>query len=111
MGIKLQDQHVWPRDQRASMVFFKDWLSGLDCMSDADFRMAIHLIIEYGTEGKTAEEIADEIKGLDRNLYHPDILLFFLMGIKGSIDKGYDNWMAMANGKKKGKNYGKNIQS
>lgn len=90
--VGLNDGHIFPRDERKSMIFFKDWLSSADYMSDADFRAAITAAVKYGTEGITTEAVIDWIKDLDKHLYHTDVVMFWFLGIKGSIDKPYDDW-------------------
>lgn len=95
--MKLDNGHIFPRDERKSMVFFKDWINSAEYMSDADFRAAITATVKYGTEGITTEEVIKWIKGLDQHLYHTDIIMFWFLGVKGSIDKPYDDWQKKKN--------------
>lgn len=108
--MKLDDGHVFPRDERRSMVIYKDWIASAEYMSDADFRAAMTAAIKYGTEGLSTDEILTWIKGLDAHIYHLEIIMFWFLGIKGSIDKPYDEWQRKKNGMDKKRN-GKDIQS
>lgn len=98
--IKLKDNHVWPRDKRASMVFFADWIESMQLMSDTDFRAAIMAAVAYGTEGFNLEEIQAYIGSMSDDV-NKSLVLYWLMGIKGSIDRPYDEWQRMRNGAKK----------
>lgn len=106
--MKLDDGHIFPRDERRSMVIYKDWLTTAQYMSDADFRMAMTAAVKYGTEGITTDEVIGWIQGLDPRIYHIDIIMFWFLGVKGSIDKPYDEWQKKKNGLNK-KNKNENI--
>lgn len=108
--MKLDDGHVWPRDERKSMVMYKDWLASAEYMSDADFRAAITATVKYGTEGISTDEVLDWIRSLDSHIYHIDVIMFWFLGIKGSIDKPYDEWQLKKNRMNKGKKRNENIQ-
>ena len=99
--LKLETEHVWPRDPRRSMVIYKDWIASAERMSDADFRAAMTAAVMYGTEGITEDEVIDWVRTLDTHIYHQDIIIFWFLGIKGSIDKPYDEWQKKKNGAKK----------